>query len=252
MVEKSIRDLINRKIDGVLTPEEEVRLAEHLAANAEARILLDDLSQQGMLVQQMGEVEPPLSLKPSIMRAIQLPAHGTRRSWIPDAVARVFETRKRTHYAFAFSGGVVAGMLIVAAGLGILRPGALVESDAAGTSIIDSAPPGFRTLEERDISSGQVQGKISTAIGAREQRIVVQLQGPENSRVQLVLQPETVHVAEVERLDGTPPDYTILRGEVELRGPVAYRLILHGAASLRVKVTSAGKNAYEGDFLLHQ
>ncbi len=159
MLEKSLTDLINRKIDGVLTPEEEVRLAERLATNAEARSLLDDLSRQGLLVQNMGEVEPPPSLKPSIMRAIQRPALRARRSWIPDPLARLFESRKRIRYAFAFSGGIVAGMLILAVGLGILRPGALVESDAAGTSIIESTLSGFRPIEEREISFGEFREK---------------------------------------------------------------------------------------------
>lgn len=252
MFDKSLTDLIHRKVDGVLTPEEEVRLAERLASNAEARILLDDLSRQALLVQHMGEVEPPPSLKPSIMRAIQYSGSGARRGWIPDAASRLFESRKRMRYAFAFSGGVVAGMLILAVGLGVLRPGAFVESDAAGTSVIESPPPAFRSLEDREISSGQIQGTISTGYGGGEHQMTVQLQSPGDSRMQLALRPETVHIVSVERLDGTPADYTIHPGGVELRGVMAYRLVLRGAASVRVTVTAGGKNAYEGEFLLNR
>jgi hypothetical protein len=250
MFDKSLTDLINRKVDGVLTPAEEVRLAERLASNTEARILLDDLARQGLLVQHMGEEEPPPSLKPSVMRAIQRCSSGRRRGWIPDAVARLLESRKRMRYAFAFSGGVVAGMLILAVGLGILRPGALVESDAAGTSMIEPASPAFRPLEEREVSSGQVQGRISTAMVGGGHHIIVRLQGPEDTRVQLLLWPETVHVAGVERLDGTPADYTTLPGGLELRGPIAYRLLLQGAASVRITVSAAGKQSYDGEFRL--
>jgi hypothetical protein len=250
MFDKSLTDLINRKVDGILTPEEEVLLAERLAYNAEARILLDDLSRQGLLVQHMGEVEPPPSLKPSIMRAIQHSGSGARRSWIPDAASRFFESRKRMRYAFAFSGGVVAGMLILAVGLGVLRPGALVESDTAGTSVIESPPPAFRPLEDLEITSGQIRGRINTGFGGGGHQITVQLQSPGDTRMQLALRPETVHIVSVERLDGTPADYTIRPGGVELRGPMAYRLVLRGAASVRMTVTAGGKNAYERDFLL--
>ncbi len=252
MVEKSLTDLINRKIDGVLTPEEEVRLAERLATNAEARILLEDLSRQGLLMQNMGEVEPPPSLKPSIMREVQRPALHPGRSWIPDPVARLFESRKRIRYTFAFSGGIVAGMLILAFGLGILRPGALVESDAAGTSMIKSTVSGYRTIEERDVAYGELRGKISTAVDGEGYTITLQLRGPDDTRARLALQPETVHVERIESLDGSTGDYTIRPGGVELRGRMAYRLVLHGAGSVRVTVTSGGKNAYEGDFLLKQ
>ena len=252
MLDKPLTDLINRKIDGALTSEEEVRLAERLAADPDAKSLLDDLSHQGILVQRMAEVETPPSLKPSIMRTIARPALRTGQIRIADAFAQVFSTRRRVQYAFAFSGGVVAGMLILAVGLGILRVGTHEESDAAGTSLIESTIPGFTPIEERKISFGELQGKISTASGRGEHQITLQLQGPEDTRVLLALQPETVSVAGIERLDGGPGDYTILPGGIELRGRMAYRLVLRGAASFRVTVSSAGKNAYDGEFLLER
>lgn len=251
MLDRSLTDLINRKIDGALTSEEEVRLAERLATDAGARSLFDDLSRQGLLVQRMTNVEPPPSLRPSIMRAIEQPALRARRSWIADSVAQFFSTRRRVQYAFAFSGGVVAGMLILAVGLGILRPRVYEESDAAGT-LIESTVPGYHPIEERAIASGELHGKISTAFGGGEHQITVQLQGPEDIRVQLSLQPETVHVAEIERLDGNPGDYTIRPGGIELRGRMAYRLVLRGAASFRVTVSSSGEKTYDGEFLLER
>ncbi len=248
MPDKSLLDLINRKMDGALTPEEEARLAGRVARDADARSLLDDLSQQGLLLQKMAVVEPPPTLKPSIMRAVEQPALRPKRNWIAHSFGRSFSVRRRVQ--FAFSGGVVAGMLILAAGLGILRPGALVESDAAGTSIIESTTPGLQSIEERKISFGEVQGLISTARGRGEHQITLQLQGPADTRVQLLLRPETVHVAGVERLDGAPGDYTIRPGGIELRGPIAYRLVLDSAASVWITVSSAGKKSYEGEFLL--
>lgn len=252
MPDKSLTDLINRKIDGALTSEEEVCLAERLAADPDAKSLLDDLSHQGILVQRLAEVEPPPSLKPSIMRAIARPALHTGRSWVTDSFAQLFSTRRRVHYAFAFSGGVVAGMLILAVGLGVLRLGTHEESDAAGTSLIESAAPGFKSIEERKISFGELQGKISTASGRGEHQITLQLQAPEGTRVLLALQPETVSVAGIESLNGGPGEYTILPGGIELRGRMAYRLVLRGAASFRVTVSSAGRNTYDGEFLLER
>jgi len=252
MLDKSLTDLINCKIDGALTSEEEVRLARRVTADPDAKSLLDDLSHQGILVQGMGDVEPPPSLKPSIMRAIARPALRPGRSWIAGSFAQFFSTRRRVQYAFAFSGGVVAGMFILAVGLGILRVGTHEESDAAGTSLIESTTPGFKPIEERTIAFGELQGKISTASGRGEHQITLQLKGPEDTRVLLALHPETVSVAGIESLDGGPGEYTILPGGIELRGRLAYRLVLRGAASFRMTVSSAGRNAYDGEFLLER
>lgn len=252
MLEKSLTDLINRKIDGALTPEEEARLAKRLATDANARGLLDDLSHQGLLAQKMAVVEPPATLKPSIMRAIEQPALRARRSWIAHPFGQFFNTRRRIQYAFAFSGGMAAGMLILAVGLGIVRVGPHEESDAAGTSIIESSTPVFQPIEERKISLGDIQGTISTASGRGEHLITLQLQGPGDSRVLLALQPETAEVTGIENLDGSKGDYTVHSGGIELRGRMAYRLVLRGGASVRVTVTSSGKKSYDGEFLLER
>jgi hypothetical protein len=250
MLEKSLMDLINRKIDGVLTPQEEGRLAQRLATDADARNLFDDFLRQGRLVQKMAVVDPPATLKPAIMRTIARPAHRARSGRIADSFAWLFSTRRRIYYAFAFSGGVVAGMLILAVGLGIVRVGSHQESDAAGTSIIEPTNPVFQPIEERKIGLGDLQGTISTASGRGEHQITIQFQGPEDTRLQLALQPETVDVTGIESLDGSKADYTMRPGGIELRGRMACRLTLRGAASFRVTVSASGNKAYDGEFLL--
>jgi hypothetical protein len=250
MLEKSLTDLINRKIDGALTPEEGARLAKRIATDSDAKDLLDDLSRQGFLVQRMAVVDPPATLKHGIMQRIVQPAHRAGSDWIADSFARLFSTRRRVHYAFAFSGGVVAGMLLLAVGLGIVRVGSHQESDAAGTSIIEPTNPVFQPIEERTIGLGDLQGTISTASGRGEHQITIQFQGPEDTRLQLALQPETVEVTGIESLDGSKGDYTIRPGGIELRGRMAYRLVLRGAASFRVTVSASGNKAYDGEFLL--
>lgn len=70
MISGKYSDLINRDIDGVITPSEQAELRQYLAGNAEARAYYNELVQVTAKLRSVKAVNPPADLKRSIMARI--------------------------------------------------------------------------------------------------------------------------------------------------------------------------------------
>jgi len=109
--EEKILYLINKALDGVSTSREEAELRKYLELHPDAGKLYDDLKRVSVMLDGVKEIEPPASLKQRIVNTINVhPA--------PEAVKESFFERwnfthlLRYRVAYAFAGGVAAGLLV--------------------------------------------------------------------------------------------------------------------------------------------
>jgi hypothetical protein len=71
MIDRNLIELIQRDVDGYITPGEKRRLNAAIAGNEEARTLHEELRGLTLQLSRAGSVEAPRSLKPAIMRQVE-------------------------------------------------------------------------------------------------------------------------------------------------------------------------------------
>lgn len=108
MIDEKYIELIHKDIDGIIRPEEQEMLKAYLNENPEAQTLYRELQQTVQMLNQVEEIEPPANLKKSIMKSIDANKRKTRR-WKAASVSVI--SRLFAKPAYAFAGGMVAGLL---------------------------------------------------------------------------------------------------------------------------------------------
>jgi hypothetical protein len=145
MTEEERLTLLHAEIDGDLTGDLRVELAQLLLAEPQTRALRDELRRVENHLTRLGEIEPPLELKDAIMR--RLPAEtaptGTRSRWITG----------RWQQAALFA-GLLTATAIVYQSLRGPDPGS---SETAGTMAVGTAA----VLDSVALGDGPVTGHAS-------------------------------------------------------------------------------------------
>jgi hypothetical protein len=204
MIERRVLELMNLAIDGVATPSQRTELESYLAIHPEFRSYLEALSQLSQRLDAAPMVEPPESLEPRIMEAINelpalAPAHTERfPAWLKSFLA----PKLRPWSTFGL--GLAAGIFIFAA-IQYGRPDLwdvardIDTSNMSGSIVRERAP---ETEPVALIPIEATEGAASGSLTARDDG--------ENVRVDIVLQ-STVAVEWLLSFD--PAVLTLLRVE---------------------------------------
>ena len=114
MIEKRYIELMNSEIDGVNSPEESRELHEYLDGAPDARRHFEELKSVGRALSEAEEVSPPPTLRGDIMRAVE----GRRRAEAGSSSTRrrrrAVRISPRLTPAYAFAGGMAAGLFLFA------------------------------------------------------------------------------------------------------------------------------------------
>lgn len=160
MSEKYYIELMHKEIDGMISPKERAKLFRHLAANAEAKKLYDELCQTTAFLGRAQRAEPSPNIKKYILNAIDPTRYRPapkplRRSAI---LAPVFG-KPVVKLATVFSLGLVFGMLIFSATTQqlFLRRG-INGAEVSGT--IGAEKPGFTTIQTWLVDSPAITGSF--------------------------------------------------------------------------------------------
>ena len=162
MIDRKIVALINGEVDGVNTPDQSEFLRQELGRNPEARDLLESLRTLERTLSSVPSVDPPTGLKQSIMRSI--PARQVRARKPEPRVGLIgwmFPARPLPRLGFAFSGGVLAGVLLVILYFAVAAPPSIDVRDASGT-LFGSSSEALQTAEDAAIGGDGVEGRIIT------------------------------------------------------------------------------------------
>lgn len=114
MIEKRYIELINGEIDGANAPEESSELRRYLETHPEAQRYYDELKDIGQTFAEMKDLDPPKSLRETILASV---ARRSRRPRRESYLARIRERlmpQARPRYAFAFATGVLVGFCVFA------------------------------------------------------------------------------------------------------------------------------------------
>ena len=136
MTGEQLRELINRDVDGDLSPSERRELTGVLRRNASARKLHVEIKALGTALSSVRHVEPPVNLANRIRADIRsrVSTPPPRRTWLESLRAFV-QTPSVLRYGTVFTGGLVTGALLL---MFLLhpQPAANVSGDAATGALL--------------------------------------------------------------------------------------------------------------------
>jgi len=127
-----IYQLLNRELDGDLTPDERAELEQALAADESARRVRSHMQGMHKTLKDMPQIEPPSAMKANIMRSINPP--GLRQAIWPVRIFRQISAWFEVRPIYPYAVGVATGLLVFAVYVGTVdRSSQLNDGDLAAT-----------------------------------------------------------------------------------------------------------------------
>lgn len=212
---KRVIELINRDIDGCTSPAEHDELGTQLRLDPEARRLFDDLKSLAGTMSDVQPVEPPATLKASVMRAIEAGPSPKRKRialWLPAA----FAVRGSVRPGFAFAGGIAAGILLCVMYIAIAARSGVEPSDASATMIMH---PSSRTIEKGDVVTFDLQqghGAITTGYSDDIRILTVQLASATEMTAHIAYKAGKLNLEGIRRGDVPGGALTVHPGDIEV------------------------------------
>jgi hypothetical protein len=158
MIDESLVELIQRDIDGVCTPEESSRLQEILRTNLEARRTHEDLRLVATRLNSITPAEPPRTLKPSVLRAIDARRRPAARKSVLSAWIGGWSLRP----VLTAAAGAVGGIALYVAINSALSPSTVNDADLAGTLILHGSSANFTPGFVTKVKDGETSATIET------------------------------------------------------------------------------------------
>lgn len=234
MTHDAFDELAHATLDGTATPEQRTTLDAQLGSDPAARERWLDLETTYSALGHMRAVEPPLDLKPAIMRAIHAErraAHGSSESV---GVRARLGRALALPLASAFAMGAVAGVMVWP----------LVAGDHSGFNNLPASGtmmpgPGAATIDRLSLAAGTATLVIELVtvpggVGAR-------IEGRAGGNAEIVLEHDgTLAVESLREIEAQPLRAAFAPGRIgiEFAGEMRCSILLKGshAATRRVRV----------------
>jgi len=196
MNRETVTELLNKELDGLLTPAERNQLDALLAVDEDARILRRDLRTMSGLCAEVRPVEPPPGLRPAVRRAIEAGQHATVRPkraasgilGLPDFLGWLLPQRSSPRLAYAFWGGLILGGLCgLVLTLMFIRGqrSPISEEEVLGSMMTgDRMEPAWTTIS---VSAPLVEGTMATRHSGPHEGLEIDLAYKGSGRLRLEL-----------------------------------------------------------------
>lgn len=250
MIPDKYIELIHREIDGRNSPKASAKLAAFLAANPQAQIFFDDLRALSGMLQGVKPVEPPAHLPHIIMNRLphSRPAH--RGLFAP--VFEWLEARGKFKYAYAFAGGLAAGLAVFAIFFQTALPTSQDLSKLSGTMISREQAENLKIAASWEINHEQVTGELHLRDSAEIVVAEFSLVSAPEVELAVVFDNQSLAFKGVAALEQSFPaevNFSDRMVELKHRGPRHYAIIFvkhkEAVGALHLKIGRAGEFFYE-------
>ncbi len=256
MIDERILELINKDIDGVLSPAERTILDEYRSKSPESADVERELRAVATALDGVMPAEAPATLKSRVMRSITPPAHreSAARS-ILSPVINFFRGTSGVRLAYAFSIGIVAGITLFALYDGVRHPGSVEPADVTGTMIIGSSGGQIQPGPAVPITGDRVNGSIGTRFTRQLAIVDVRITSPDAVRAEFTYDPTQLTVRAVQRGADSRTDLAVSGSTVEVRsaGVDGYTLYFdrkgQDQSPVRVALYSAGNLVFSKNIM---
>lgn len=239
MIDEAFDELAHAALDGTATPEQRATLDARVASDPEARERWLDFETAHTTLARVRNVEPPLDLKPAIMRAI----HAERRSSAPGHFEGARERIGRAiglRLASAFAIGAVAGILIwplISANRSSFR-----NLPTSGTMMPE---PGTATIDRLSLAAGT--STLTIELVAMPRGVAARMETNAGGNAEIVIEHDATLTAEsVREIEARPLRVALATGAIglEFAGEMRCSVLLKGARAakrpMRVTLRAGG------------
>jgi hypothetical protein len=248
MTGEQLRELINRDVDGDLSPSERRELAGALRRNASARKLRTEIKALGTALSSVRQVEPPENLGNRIRAEVRsrISTPPRHRTW-GESLRALFETPSVLRYGTFFAGGLVTGALLFMF-LIHPQPAPNVSADVAtGTLLTHSETFPF------DVNGAK--GTLTTLSTETGKDLTFRLMSGTSTTTKLTYDPSRVKLENVREVQSAGGPVVVNAGVVEMTGTGAQTctLAFSGVKDSRitVQVTATGGGTFNKEIQVH-
>ncbi len=211
MTGEQLRELIQRDVDGDLSPSERRTLTGALRRNASARKLHAEFRAIGSALSSVPQVEPPLNLgnriRADIRSRVSAPPAG--RTWLESLRAFV-QTPLAVRYGGVFAGGLVTGALLFMLLLHP-QPTPIVSGDAASGTLLTHA-------ETFTVDVQGAKGTLTAISTETGKELTFRLTCGASTTTKLTYDPSRVKLDNVREVQSAGGPVVVNEGVVEMTG----------------------------------
>ncbi len=159
MIDSKTEDLINRDIDGVLSPQETNRLEEHLSTDSEAQNYYDEVVNLSQMLEQVEEVDPGPNLKKNILNSISVQKYQNEETRERTLSFNGWRFYRNYRLTLAFAIGLLIGFFTYSffTDLPINN-----NSNLIGTILLNGTDAKFKPADQSEITLQEINGTVST------------------------------------------------------------------------------------------
>jgi hypothetical protein len=163
METEKFQELINRAVDGLLSPDEQAELENYLKSHPEARRQHENLKRISEALKKIPRVKPPQDLKQNIMDCINSRKDSAdEKHGLFKVIASAFRNKMTWRYGYAFSVGALSAIVVMAVSISITEaPTPIDPSQVSGTLMLAEIPKSGPVLDSGEFSLGDVTGTLS-------------------------------------------------------------------------------------------
>ncbi len=249
MTGEQLHEMINRDLDGDLSPSEHRALEQVLRRNASARKLHAEIKAVASALSSVRQVEPPANLGNRIradVRSRIAAAPAARRTWT-ESFRAFIQTPSFIRYGTVFTGGLVTGALLF---MFLIHPQS--SSNLSG----DAATGTLMTHSETYTVDVQGAKGILTALQTESgKELTFRLTCDASTTTKLSYDPSRVKLENVREVESAGGPVVVNEGVVQMTGtgPQRCTLSFTGVKDSRVtvQVACAGGGTFSRDIQVH-
>jgi hypothetical protein len=234
MTGEQLRELINRDVDGDLSPSERRTLTQALRRNASARKLYADIKALGTALSSVRQVEPPPNLGNRIRADIRsrVSTPHARRTWMT-SLAAFMQTPSMVRYGTVFAGGLVTGAFLFLL-LIHPQPAPSVSGDAATGALLTHS-------EVFNVELQGAKGTLTTIQTETGKELTFSLACGSSTTTKLTYDPSRVKLENVREVQSAGGPVVVNEGVVQMTGTGSQRCSLSftGVKDSRIMVQVA-------------
>jgi hypothetical protein len=248
MTGEQIRELIQRDVDGDLSPSERRALDSALRRNAAARKLHSELKTLGTTLASVRRAEPPPNLENRIRADIRsrIAPHPSRRSWI-ESLRTLVRTPTVLRYGTVFAGGLVTGALLFMF-LIHPQPVAGVSGEAATGTLISNA-------ESYSVDVHGAKGTLTAIPTEAGKELTLRIACAAPTTTKLTFDPSRVKLENVREFQSTGGPVVVNEGVVTVTGTGVQGCTLSFSgvrdSRITVQVACTGGGTFTRDIQVH-
>ena len=159
MIDSKTEDLINRDIDGVLSPKETNRLSEYLSTDPEAQNYYNELVNLSQMLEQVEEVDPGPNLKKNILNSIPVPKYQNEENRERTPLFSAWNSRLNYRLTLAFALGLIVGFFTYSFFTDFPLNN---NSNLIGTILLNGTDAKFKPADQAEITLPEIIGTVSS------------------------------------------------------------------------------------------